>query len=245
MGDRVAVMRKGELQQVAPPQELYDGPVNVFVGGFIGSPAMNMLEATVERRNGGARAASLGETRLALDEQTLARRPALASYENREIVLGIRPENLEDAALADGDAARGSAGGSELREALGSEVLVHFTIDARRRRSPTTSASSPRTSETTAPSGSSPQGGGTNEATLVGRFSPRTRVARGRARRGRRRPAGIALLRRPDRPGHPRRTRSGLTSRERRPGGFGDRQSDVRGERRARTVDKDRMFMPK
>ena len=102
MGHRVAVMRKGELQQVAPPQELYDRPVNLFVGGFIGSPAMNMLEARIERTNGGL-AAVLGETRLALDDGTLSRRPALQAYEGREVVLGIRPEDLDDAALANGD----------------------------------------------------------------------------------------------------------------------------------------------
>src|SRR3954466_13736363 len=79
MGHRVAVMRKGELQQVAPPQELYDRPVNLFVGGFIGSPAMNMLEARIERTNGGL-AAVLGETSLALDDETLSRRPALRAY---------------------------------------------------------------------------------------------------------------------------------------------------------------------
>ena len=67
MGHRVAVMRKGELQQVAPPQELYDDPVNVFVGGFIGSPAMNMIEASVVRENGSL-AALLGESKLALDD---------------------------------------------------------------------------------------------------------------------------------------------------------------------------------
>src|SRR3954452_20493143 len=87
MGDRVAVMRKGELQQVAPPQELYDSPVNVFVAGFIGSPAMNLLEARIERTNGSL-AAVLGETRLALDDDTLSRRPALRAYEGREVVLG-------------------------------------------------------------------------------------------------------------------------------------------------------------
>src|SRR6476469_8579431 len=75
MGDRVAVMRKGELQQVAPPQELYDRPVNLFVGGFIGSPAMNMLEATIERSNGGF-TANLGEQKLALSEHE-----GLAAYE--------------------------------------------------------------------------------------------------------------------------------------------------------------------
>src|SRR5690242_16648622 len=79
MGDRVAVMRKGELQQVAPPQELYDRPVNLFVAGFIGSPAMNMLEARVERANGGI-AVVLGEIRLGLDDETLSRRPTLHAY---------------------------------------------------------------------------------------------------------------------------------------------------------------------
>src|SRR5213592_3546002 len=73
MGDRVAVMRKGELQQVASPQELYDEPVNLFVGGFIGSPAMNMLEATLERANGGI-VASMGSQRLSLGQDLLSTR---------------------------------------------------------------------------------------------------------------------------------------------------------------------------
>ena len=73
MGDRVAVMRKGELQQVADPQTLYDRPVNLFVGGFIGSPAMNMLEATLERRNGGL-AAKVGEQEIPIAAETLQRR---------------------------------------------------------------------------------------------------------------------------------------------------------------------------
>ena len=76
MGDRVAVMRKGELQQVDDPQELYDRPVNLFVGGFIGSPAMNMVEAGLARENGGF-AASIGDRSIPLDEDVLAARPAL------------------------------------------------------------------------------------------------------------------------------------------------------------------------
>ena len=76
MGDRVAVMRKGELQQVAPPQELYDRPVNLFVGGFIGSPAMNMVEARLERSDGQLLAV-VGDQRLGLGEETLAARPGL------------------------------------------------------------------------------------------------------------------------------------------------------------------------
>src|SRR5437588_9037007 len=98
MGDRVAVMRKGELLQVADPQTLYDRPVNLFVGGFIGSPAMNMLEGTVTRANGGL-AVDVGKQHLTLDETTLAAHPALRAYEGRPVILGIRPEELEDASL--------------------------------------------------------------------------------------------------------------------------------------------------
>ena len=98
MGDRVAVMRKGELQQVADPQTLYDRPVNLFVGGFIGSPAMNMVEATVTRANGGL-AVDVGKQQLGLDEAALAARPALRGYEGRTVILGIRPEDLEDVSL--------------------------------------------------------------------------------------------------------------------------------------------------
>ncbi len=131
MGDRVAVMRKGELQQVASPQELYDRPLNLFVGGFIGSPAMNMVEATLQRSNGGL-AAALGSQRIVLDEEVLTARPALAGYAGQTIVLGIRPEDLDDPELA-GDASpeRRLKGKVELREALGSELMVHFTIEAR------------------------------------------------------------------------------------------------------------------
>jgi len=130
MGDRVAVMRKGELQQVASPQELYDHPVNLFVGGFIGSPAMNMVEATLERTNG-ALTAVAGSQRLELDAETISQRPALKSYEGRKVILGIRPEDLEDAALASEiPENRRLHGRVLLREALGSELMVHFTIDA-------------------------------------------------------------------------------------------------------------------
>ena len=130
MGDRVAVMRKGELQQVAAPQELYDRPVNLFVGGFIGSPAMNLVEAKLERANGGLAAVAGGE-KIVLGDETLSARPALKEYQGREVILGIRPEDLEDAALAvDATSDRQLSGEVELTEALGSEVMVHFTIDA-------------------------------------------------------------------------------------------------------------------
>jgi multiple sugar transport system ATP-binding protein len=130
MGDRVAVMRKGELQQVATPQDLYDRPVNLFVGGFIGSPAMNMLEASLVKSNGGL-AVEAGGQRLAIDQELISAQPALESYEGKKVVLGIRPEDLEDAAVAkDVPADRRLHGKVELIEALGSEIMAHFTIDA-------------------------------------------------------------------------------------------------------------------
>jgi multiple sugar transport system ATP-binding protein len=172
MGDRVAVMRKGELQQVAPPQELYDRPVNVFVAGFIGSPAMNMLEARVERGDGVV-SVVVGDARLELSEY-----PWLAAYDGRTVVLGIRPEDLEDAAVANGDAGPRLRGRVELREALGSEVLVHFMVAARQAvtddmRELAEDVGDDRIVEQLA-DGNQPA-----SASLVGRFSPRTGVAEG------------------------------------------------------------------
>jgi multiple sugar transport system ATP-binding protein len=132
MGDRVAVMRKGQLQQVADPQTLYDRPVNLFVGGFIGSPAMNMIEATVTRANGSL-AVDVGSQHLTLDEATLAAHPALQGYEGRKVILGIRPEELEEVSLEpDSPGNRRLRGIVELREALGSELIVHFTVEGTR-----------------------------------------------------------------------------------------------------------------
>jgi multiple sugar transport system ATP-binding protein len=131
MGDRVAVMRKGELQQVADPQTLYDHPVNLFVGGFIGSPAMNMVEATLAQTNGKV-VAQVGEQALTLPEDTVAARPALKGYGGKMVVLGIRPEDLEDASLAaDTPPDRRLRGKVTLTEALGSEIMVHFKMDAK------------------------------------------------------------------------------------------------------------------
>src|SRR5215217_4462217 len=121
MGDRVAVMRKGELQQVDDPQVLYDRPVNLFVGGFIGSPAMNMLDAKVERSNGDLVAVA-GSQRIRLGEETVGARPELKAYEGKPVILGIRPEDLDDASLAETTGQTESLEGVvELREALGSE----------------------------------------------------------------------------------------------------------------------------
>ncbi len=128
MGDRVAVMRKGELQQVADPQTLYDRPLNLFVGGFIGSPSMNMLDAEVVASNGGL-AAKVGDQTLELGEETLQNHPDLRDFAGRQVILGIRPEDLEDAALeTDVPPGRTLRGRLELREALGSEIMAHFAI---------------------------------------------------------------------------------------------------------------------
>jgi multiple sugar transport system ATP-binding protein len=172
MGDRVAVMRKGELQQVAPPQELYDRPINIFVGGFIGSPAMNLVEARLEQDNGGV-AAVLGDTRLTLDDKTLSDRPALRSLEGRSIVLGIRPEHLEDAARVQDDRSdRRLKGLIELREALGSELMVHFSIDA----PPALTEEVQELAEDAGTTAEDLQGGDKHRAVLVGRFGADSQV---------------------------------------------------------------------
>jgi multiple sugar transport system ATP-binding protein len=175
MGERVAVMRKGELQQVAPPQELYDRPVNLFVGGFIGSPAMNLLEATLERANGGL-AVALGSQKLVLDDKCIGDRPALRDYERRKVVVGIRPEQLEDAEIAhEIPADRRLRGEVELREALGSELMVHFTVDA-------PPALTEDVKELAADAGTTAEelgGGDTNQTVVVGRFAPDSKVQEG------------------------------------------------------------------
>jgi multiple sugar transport system ATP-binding protein len=121
MGDRVAVMRNGILEQVASPQELYRAPRNLFVASFIGSPAMNLVLVRLERDN--------DELFVRLSEARLAvRRPALADRVGEEVVLGIRPEDFEDATLAHGADAYLDVT-IALAEPLGSEVVAHFRVD--------------------------------------------------------------------------------------------------------------------
>jgi multiple sugar transport system ATP-binding protein len=127
MGDRVAVMRAGLILQIDAPQALYDHPANMFVGAFIGSPAMNLYEAVVEE---GAQAIRLGSQRVPLSEEVRITRPALAAYAGQKVVVGLRPEHLPSAASSsDGPVIEGDV---DLVEALGSELMVHFTIDATR-----------------------------------------------------------------------------------------------------------------
>jgi multiple sugar transport system ATP-binding protein len=175
MGDRVAVMRRGELQQVAPPQELYDRPLNLFVGGFIGSPAMNLLEATLERVDGGL-AAVLGDQRIRLDDECLDVRPGLKDYEGRTVVLGIRPEQLEDAAIArESPEDRRLRGEVELREALGSELMVHFRVNA----PPAMTQEVKELAEDAGTTAEELTGGDERQTVVVGRFGPDSPVRTG------------------------------------------------------------------
>jgi multiple sugar transport system ATP-binding protein len=178
MGDRVAVMRKGLLQQVATPQEVYDRPVNLFVGGFIGSPSMNLLEARIVRADGNL-SCVLGGQVLALGPETLERRPALAEFVGREVVLGIRPEALADAALhADAPADRRIRGEVELREALGSEIVAHVRVpDATAAYTEDVAELAKDIDDAAAAEGAPAQRG----ASVVGRLEPRSPVQEGQA----------------------------------------------------------------
>jgi multiple sugar transport system ATP-binding protein len=136
MGDRVAVMRSGVLQQVDHPQHLYDRPDNLFVAAFIGSPAMNLYEAAVTE---GARSFRLGSQDIELSASVLAAHPGLAAYAGHKVVVGLRPEHLP--AAVNGAAGPVLVGDVDLIEALGSELMIHFTIDARRIRAEGTTSS--------------------------------------------------------------------------------------------------------
>jgi multiple sugar transport system ATP-binding protein len=130
MGDQVAVLKLGVLQQVDAPQALYDTPANLFVAGFIGSPAMNLTEATLVRSNGST-SVDFGGLRLRVDDETVAARPALKRYEDRKVVLGIRPESMEDASIVrEAPEDHRIAVFVEVREAMGPETFAHFTVDA-------------------------------------------------------------------------------------------------------------------
>jgi multiple sugar transport system ATP-binding protein len=130
MGDRVAVMRKGLLQQFDAPQNLYERPANLFVASFIGSPAMNMLEGTLERQGDGL-VCRIGAAALTLPAEVLAARPALVQHVGKPIAVGIRPEALDEPGRRDGADGGRLRGRVEAVEALGPEQLAHIEIEAR------------------------------------------------------------------------------------------------------------------
>jgi multiple sugar transport system ATP-binding protein len=130
LGDLVAVMRRGVVQQVASPQELYARPANLFVGGFIGSPAMNLVEATLSAHDDGT-FVEFGGHRLRVPAEVLATKPGLAAYMGRSLILGVRPENIDDAALVPSANQEDKVPVTvELLESMGAEVYLHFQIDA-------------------------------------------------------------------------------------------------------------------
>jgi multiple sugar transport system ATP-binding protein len=176
MGTRVAVMRKGEIQQVDDPQTLYDRPRNLFVGGFIGSPSMNMLDAVIESSNGGL-AAKIANQTISLGPEALENHPALKGYIGKQVVLGIRPEDLEDAALETGaPPERQLHGRLELKEALGSEIMAHFAIKGAHAE---TDETRELAKDVGADPGEQPIGVAEDEAVIVGRFGARSRIQQG------------------------------------------------------------------
>ena len=166
MGDRVAVMARGLLQQVDTPQHLYDHPDNLFVATFIGSPQMNLVLGTLDLRSGDAHVA-VGAYRFHLTDKVLAERPALRNHDGADVVVGIRPESLEDASLSDGRLPSTIEVMVELREGLGSEVVAHARLAAREPQVETAQKD---------PDAAFTGGGGVE---LVARLDPRTTVKMG------------------------------------------------------------------
>jgi multiple sugar transport system ATP-binding protein len=130
MGDRVAVMKKGELQQVGTPTELFEAPTSLFVAGFIGSPAMNFAATKLEKSNDKL-TFKLGDQTIAMHKDTLSNKPELEEFLDKELIVGIRPQDFEDAAIST-DAPEGSRikVNIDLVEAIGTETLVHFDTHA-------------------------------------------------------------------------------------------------------------------
>ncbi|WP_433686660.1 ABC transporter ATP-binding protein [Micromonospora carbonacea] len=169
LGDRVVIMRGGAIQQVGPPQELYDHPRNLFVAGFIGSPSMNFLHAAVDD----------GKLRTAIGDVPIGdriRRELEAGDAPRELILGIRPEHFEDAELVDDDTRRRGAEFTapvDIVESMGSDKYVYFTLEGER-------ASAAELEELAADAGADFSGGG---ASLVARLSAESTVREGGDRR--------------------------------------------------------------
>ena len=130
MGDRVAVMKDGVLQQIASPSSLYDSPKNLFVAGFIGAPAMNLREAKLDNA-AGEWSLKVGGIKIPLARGILEKRRSLAGYEGKNIVVGIRPEAMDDPNVTGTKELPVFSAVTELTEALGSDLLVHFPLDAK------------------------------------------------------------------------------------------------------------------
>jgi multiple sugar transport system ATP-binding protein len=173
LGHRVAVMKKGALQQIAPPQELYDRPTNLFVAGFIGSPAMNFMSGVLSHADDGSYALALGPEVITVPDAVVAARPALAGYLGRPVIVGIRPEDIADAALTGGAPGRTLTCVAELVEPLGSDLVVYLSAPV----------PAPSGHEDFAELAKETAGGvpltGEDSTTLVARLSPRSSVTEG------------------------------------------------------------------
>ena len=142
LGDRVAVLREGTLQQVGDPRSVYERPANLFVAGFVGAPPMNLAEATLDRMDGGVPVLIFGGHRIRVDDTTLRRRPGLASYLRRQVVIGIRPEDFVDAADANAPPDARLRVPVSRSETVGADTFVQFVMD-----SPLLLAEDPRTAD--------------------------------------------------------------------------------------------------
>ena len=199
LGDRVAVMRSGTLQQVGSPMELYNDPVNLFVAGFIGSPAMNFMPATVE---GDSIKLPIGTIRMPAEL-----RDKVGHAQGQQLIAGIRPENFEDAALVGEARDRGSTFRAQIEvlESLGSEVYAHFTVASDQQLE----SAELRELAEDAGGGEVPMAG--EEGRIVARLEPASTVPRG---------AGVGALGRrdPDASVRPRRRAvADVVARRRRP----------------------------
>jgi multiple sugar transport system ATP-binding protein len=174
MGDRVAVMNRGVLQQVESPQQMYDHPVNLFVAGFIGSPAMNLVEADLVRADGGCFAEFAG-LRLRVPDETLDGKTGLAEFVGKSVIIGIRPEDMEDPQFVPSPQADAQIPVMvDHREAMGAEVYAHFTVDA----GPVITED---TRDLAADTGDDLPEDGARTTTFVARLHPRTTAVRGQA----------------------------------------------------------------
>jgi multiple sugar transport system ATP-binding protein len=172
MGDRVAVMKAGILQEVGDPQYLYDYPANIFVAGFIGSPPMNMAVGKVVREDGDGMAVQLGSATIGLHPAVAKERPALAAYVSRDVAVGIRSEDMEDARLVrDAPADTRLKATVALVEALGAQIVVHFEVDA-----PKVVTADTRLLEKDAHTDEAPAHEEIQGTKFVAAFAPRSRV---------------------------------------------------------------------
>jgi len=130
MGDRVAVMKSGLLQQVAPPEELYERPVNIFVAGFIGSPKMNLFESVLRRDRDGGTFVTFGAQELAIPKEVLRERPSLGQRKDGPIKVGIRPDGF--ILTPNGSSDQSIEVTTEVVESLGNERMVHFIAQVRK-----------------------------------------------------------------------------------------------------------------